>query len=504
MRNGSDHLPAQRPGEAGRVEGGVPAHVRRALEAADRDQDGPRHQPGQAEHVAGGEQPGAQQGRERVRAADRVGQQRPGRRGAPGHHHPGAERLQPQGVHVDDPRQGRVGGVEELEAAVHEDAVDGVRADPAAHAVVGLEDQHVQAAAHELAGAGEPREPGPDHHHVGLRGRGGGGHGGGTGRGPGAGRHGQHRSGRPVDDARGARPVPWWHRGMAGRRSTGAAHDAAGPVLGGRPGPAPGAGDVVAGVRLTSRVGRGSAGTVWSGTEVASGPRVAVKLLDRPSDGREAALLGAVRHPHVLPLRRASTDPPALVTDLAPGGSLADQVAARGTFPPGEVVTLLAPLADALAALHARGVVHGDVSGGNVLFVDRGRPVLADLGVAALLGGGTAWATPGSAAPEVLAGSPPGPAADVHGLGALGWLALTGALPPPEEDRLPLGLLAPGCPAGLLDAVTAALRTRPATAARAGGPRPGRARRLPRARPAAGAGGGPRGPPRRGRHLPGP
>lgn len=265
---------------------------------------------------------------------------------------------------------------------------------------------------------------------------------------------------------------------MAGRRSTGAAHDGPRPAHdragGGDDGPGtghdgpgaaidgPGAGDVVAGVRLSALVGKGGEGTVWSGTEIATGARVAVKLVPGAGLAREAGLLTAVRHPHVLSLRRISTDPPALVTDLAAGGSLAAQVEARGSLEPGEVVTVLAPLADALAALHAQGVVHGDVTAANVLFVDRGRPVLADLGVAGLAGDGVAWATPGYAAPEVLAGTPPGPAGDVHGLGAAAWLALTGSVPPVHDDRLPLRLLAPECPAGLADAVTAALDPDPA------------------------------------------
>ncbi len=241
-------------------------------------------------------------------------------------------------------------------------------------------------------------------------------------------------------------------------------------------GPRPG--DEVAGVRLTALVGRGGAGSVWSGTEVGTGARVAVKLLDHTS-GQEATLMAGVRHPHVLALRRVHLDPPALVTDLAAGGSLAAQVRARGTLTAGEVVTLVAPLADALGALHARGVVHGDVTGTNVLFVDRGRPVLSDLGVAGLAGDGVAWATPGYAAPEVLAGAAPGPAADVHGLGATAWLALTGSVPAAEGERLPLGLLAPDCPPALASAVTAALHPEPsqrptpselATAARAACP----------------------------------
>lgn len=228
------------------------------------------------------------------------------------------------------------------------------------------------------------------------------------------------------------------------------------------PGEAPRVGELVAGARLTALVGRGGSGQVWAATEEPGGARVAVKLLDRSGAEREAQLLAGLRHPHVLPLRRVAHDPPAVVTDLAEGGSLQAQVQARGCLTAGEVATVVAPLADALAFLHGRGVVHGDVSGTNVLFVGRGRPVLADLGSATLAGVGEASATPGYAAPEVLAGARPGPASDVHGLGAVAWLALTGGVPPSAEDRLPLRLLAPECPDALAEVVTAALDPDPA------------------------------------------
>lgn len=216
-------------------------------------------------------------------------------------------------------------------------------------------------------------------------------------------------------------------------------------------------GDVVAGVRLTGFVGEGASGRVWAGTDETDGTRVAVKLLHDGAGDAEGALLGGLRHHHVLAVRRVVHDPPAVITELAGGGSLAAQVRARGAFGAPEVVTVLAPLADALAWVHGRGVVHGDVSAANVLFVERGRPVLSDLGGARLASSGTVVATPGYAAPEVVAGSPPTPASDVHGLAAVAWEALTGTAPPVAEDRLPLRLLAPECPDVLVDAVTAAL-----------------------------------------------
>lgn len=221
--------------------------------------------------------------------------------------------------------------------------------------------------------------------------------------------------------------------------------------------------DVVAGVRLTSVIGRGASGTVWAGQEEAGGERVAVKLLDGPMAAEaEARLLTGVQHPHVLRLRRLSTNPAALVMDLAEGGSVASLVRARGLLEPGEVVTVLAPVADALAALHAAGIVHGDVTAANVLLGRDGRPLLADLGAGRLLGSGDVAATPGYVAPEVLAGADPGPASDVHGLAAVGWFALTGAAPAAVGDRLPLVLLAPDCPDALVQLLTRAVSPDPA------------------------------------------
>ena len=89
-------------------------------------------------------------------------------------------------------------------------------------------------------------------------------------------------------------------------------------------------------------------------------------------------MLAGVQHPHVVRLRgvHGVDDALVLVLDLAPGGSLARLLATRGTLSPGEVVTLGVPLAQALAAVHAQGLVHGDVTPANVLFAADGRPLL--------------------------------------------------------------------------------------------------------------------------------
>src|SRR3954467_12850730 len=74
-------------------------------------------------------------------------------------------------------------------------------------------------------------------------------------------------------------------------------------------------------------------------------------------------------------------------------------------------------LADALAYLHGRGVVHGDVSPDNVRLADDGSPVLLDIGGWFLAAPGAAFGTLGFAAPEALVGQVAA-AIDLFGLGA--------------------------------------------------------------------------------------
>jgi hypothetical protein len=211
---------------------------------------------------------------------------------------------------------------------------------------------------------------------------------------------------------------------------------------------------------------------------------VAVKLLvagDAERQAREAALLGELDHPHLVRLhevvhgpRRGGQPRVALVLDLLSGGSLAALLARRGRLRPGEVVTALAPVAAALAHAHERGVVHGDLSPGNVVFTAEGRPVLTDLGVARVLGEEAAGeVTPAYVDPTVARGGAPGPESDVFGVAAAAFHALTGVAPwnaatPADTLRvaadgvLPdLAELAPDAPVDLLAVIARGLSPDP-------------------------------------------
>jgi eukaryotic-like serine/threonine-protein kinase len=213
----------------------------------------------------------------------------------------------------------------------------------------------------------------------------------------------------------------------------------------------------VPGFTVTRRLGAGSTGTVWSATRDADGAQVAIKLVMEPHDDagavtagvpgdavaqavREAGVLAGLDHPHVVRLHAATAladGTLALVLDLVDGGSYGAVVTARGHLHPGEVVTSLSPVSRAVAHLHALGVVHADLSPGNVLFTREGRPMVSDLGVARLFGERpeTVHGTEGFTAPEVLMGAPPTPASDVYAIGALAWFGLTGAAPELPAER---------------------------------------------------------------------
>lgn len=192
------------------------------------------------------------------------------------------------------------------------------------------------------------------------------------------------------------------------------------------------------GYRVEELIGSGSSGEVWRGRVAATGAGVALKRIwlsdraQRKDALSEAAMLSSLDHPHLMALHdvRHVDDAIVLVLDLAAGGSLAALLARRGRLTVGETVTAIAPIGAALAYAHNAGVVHGDVSSANILFTDIGLPLLADLGVARLLGDAHAVrTTPAYADPAVVAGSLPGPATDVFMLGGVALHALTGSPP---------------------------------------------------------------------------
>jgi serine/threonine protein kinase len=175
--------------------------------------------------------------------------------------------------------------------------------------------------------------------------------------------------------------------------------------------------------------------------ETADGVRVAVKVLTPAAAAnpgtvarfrRELAAGLAVRHPHLVRVHDGSIDgQPYLVMDLVGGTTLARRLDGHGRIVPAVALGIARQIAEALAALHSAGLVHGDVKPANVVLPAAGRAVLVDLGfahrpgeIAFVLG------TPNYIAPELCrAPAVDTPAADLFALGVTLFEALTGRLP---------------------------------------------------------------------------
>lgn len=155
----------------------------------------------------------------------------------------------------------------------------------------------------------------------------------------------------------------------------------------------------------------------------AAGRDVVVQVVPVGRGGRGARVLQrladlrSVRHQGIVTVRDVIALPDeciGVVTDLVVGADLAVVLGARGGLTRSEAARLLDDVGSALANLHDRGAVHGDVSAANVVVRTDGRPVLVDV-----MGGVMEMGTEETAAPERRAGGPATPAADVYSLAAL-------------------------------------------------------------------------------------
>jgi hypothetical protein len=186
-------------------------------------------------------------------------------------------------------------------------------------------------------------------------------------------------------------------------------------------------------------IGRGSTATVHRARDAETGREVAVKLFDTASSAlvdrqrREIDVLTGLRHPGLVALLDSGRSDGHLfvVMDLVEGRSL-EAAVAEDPLAPSAVAELGARLADALAHVHGRGIVHRDVKPANILLDRAGRPRLADFGIARLdgatrmTGTGVVIGTAAYMAPEQVRGATVGPPADIYSLGLVLLEALTG------------------------------------------------------------------------------
>ena len=242
-------------------------------------------------------------------------------------------------------------------------------------------------------------------------------------------------------------------------------------------------------LEVHERLGEGTFGEVFRAYDPLLDREVALKLRKDSPQGHsavgrrqhlaEARRLARVRHPNVLVVHGADIHQGrvGLWTDLVEGVTLEERLLQSGPFAVDEARAVGRVLCEALAAVHAAGLLHGDVKTSNVLQEATGRVVLADFGAGAELDGGAgallSRGTPVTLAPEVLRGGKATAAADLYALGALLYRLLTGrypiegatleeiALRVERGEGVPLRQRRPEVPGELATVVDRALAARP-------------------------------------------
>jgi hypothetical protein len=148
--------------------------------------------------------------------------------------------------------------------------------------------------------------------------------------------------------------------------------------------------DSIGGYRLIRRLGSGASAEVWLGSAEASTAAIKVYRAGTPLTRIDAELeaLARVSHRHLLRLEDLATAPgglPCPILQRLSSTSLAGLLARR-SLSAGEAVTVVAPLALAVAELHRVGVGHGALGPAAVRFDAEGAPVLARFGSAVVFG----------------------------------------------------------------------------------------------------------------------
>ncbi|HTZ23815.1 MAG TPA: protein kinase [Streptosporangiaceae bacterium] len=216
------------------------------------------------------------------------------------------------------------------------------------------------------------------------------------------------------------------------------------------------AGSLVAGYRLEDRIGQGGMAVVFRAHDGRLNRRVALKLLApvlaadaafRQRFVGESLAAAAVDDPHIIPVFEAGEADGVLFIAMryVAGGDVLSLVRRGGPLPLSQVAAIISPVASALDAAHAAGLVHRDVKPANMLLdVAPGRPdhvYLSDFGLSkgslaasGLTGSGQFLGTLDYISPEQIEGRPVDGRADQYALGCSAFELLTGE-PPFQRDQ---------------------------------------------------------------------
>jgi serine/threonine-protein kinase len=209
--------------------------------------------------------------------------------------------------------------------------------------------------------------------------------------------------------------------------------------------------------RLDERVGAGGMGEVWRATDELLGRPVAVKvmlpaLLREPGFARrflvEAQAMASVDHPRVVAIHDYHSDQGQafLVMAYVDGEPLSRLTSRLGRLSPAYTMAMVAQAADALRAVHDRGIVHRDIKPGNLLVRADGAVMLTDFGIAraeanpTMTTTGAVLGTPSYLAPEQVLGQRATPLSDIYSLGLVAYECLAGRQPFEGESPIAVAL----------------------------------------------------------------
>ena len=206
------------------------------------------------------------------------------------------------------------------------------------------------------------------------------------------------------------------------------------------------AGTEIGGYRIESLLGRGGMGVVYRAHDLALDRPVALKLLApeladdvrfRERFLRESRLAASLDHPTIVPIYDAGQSGQQLyiAMRLVDGSDLKQLLRTEGKLEPARALQLVEPVALALDAAHARGLLHRDVKPSNVLIDSAGHCYLADFGLSRRLADidvvsdGRSLGTIDYVAPEQIRGDELDARADLYSLGCLLYECLAGRPP---------------------------------------------------------------------------
>jgi hypothetical protein len=204
---------------------------------------------------------------------------------------------------------------------------------------------------------------------------------------------------------------------------------------------------------IDSYLGRGGMGIVYRAFHPRLERWAAIKLLPpigssadaRDRFEREARAVARLRHRHILSVFDFGeyAGQPYMVVEYMPNGAL-DHRMPKAPLTATQALALLGPLGEALDYAHQQGVLHRDVKPANVFLDAELQPVLADFGLAKMLGeqsltaSGMISGTPTHISPEQTMGKPLNAQSDLYSLAVIGFQLLTARLPFQGEGMMDL------------------------------------------------------------------